>query len=172
MAKYVNLNTTSGRLETVTPITTSAGAGDASKLVQTDGTGRLDSSVMPIGIAADTKSVIASEALTAGDFVNVYNNAGTLNCRKADATTSGKECRGFVLSSFASAASATVYFEGTNNQRSGLTIGAMYFLATTAGGITTTPPVAAGNVTQVVGVAVSATEITFEHDESGGVING
>ena len=142
-------------------LVTSAGAADAGKGIATDASGRLDTSVMPVGIGADTGVVIASEALSAGDFVNIYNNAGTANVRKADATTAGKEAHGFVLAAAASGASATVYFNGTNTAVTGATPGNV-FLATTAGGFTSTAPSGAGNVVQYIGCAVSATAINFE----------
>ncbi len=57
--------------------------------------------------------------------------------------------------------SATVYFEGTNNQVTGAT-GGNVFLATTAGGFTLTPPSAAGNIVQRIGVATSSASINVE----------
>jgi hypothetical protein len=116
---------------------------------------------MPVGIGADTAQIVASENLAAGDFVNVWNDAGTAKVRKADATTTGKQCDGFVLGSFSSAATATVYFEGTNTQVSAATAGLVY-LSTSAGSFTSTAPNTAGNIVQNIGVAVSATAINFE----------
>lgn len=138
----------------------SAGAGDAGKTVILDSTGRIDDSMMPVGIGADTAIIEASEALAAGDFVNVWNDSGA-KVRKADATTAGKEAHGFVLAAVSSAANATVYFEGTNTQVTGMTPGNV-FLATTAGVATSTAPSASGNVVQRLGFAVSATAINFE----------
>lgn len=139
--------------------TTSAGAGDANKLPALDSSGRLDASFMPVGIAADTASIQASENLAAGDFVNVHNSGGA-RVRKADATTVGKEAHGFVLASVTAPASATVYFEGTNTAVTGQTPGVV-FLATTAGIATGTAPSSAGNVVQRIGYATSATSINF-----------
>lgn len=158
--KYLYLN--SGVPTEKAGTVTSAGAGNAGNLVALTAAGVLDTSVMPTGIAADTASIVASEALTAGAFVNIYNNSGTANCRKADASTSGKPAHGFVLSAVASAATATVYFEGSNNQVTGATPGDVYLSASTPGGFTSTPPAAAGNVVQKLGVAVSATAINVE----------
>lgn len=158
------LNITSGRRQQETAIATSAGAGDAGKIARLDSNGRWDNSMMPVGIGADTKIVLASEALSAGDFVNIYNNSGTANVRKADATTSGKEATGFVLAAVSNGANATVYFEGTNNQRTGLTAGRQY-LSTTPGAATSTPPSSSGNVVQFLGTAISATEISFEPED-------
>jgi hypothetical protein len=146
-------------------LVTSAGAGDAGKIPALDATGKLDNSLMPVGIGADSKTLAASENLAAGDLVNVWNDSGTAKARKADATTAGKEANGFVLAAVTSGNNATVYFDGTNTQLSGLTPGAVYYLAATAGGITNTPPSASGNVVQRVGRALSATELTFEPGE-------
>lgn len=141
---------------------TSAGAGDAGKLAALDASGRLDITMMPVGIGADTVTITTSEALSAGDFVNVWNSTGA-KVRKADATTAGKHAMGFVLSAFGSGAAAQVYFEGSNTAVSGQTPGDV-FLATTAGGATSTAPSAAGNIVQPIGVATSATSINFQYN--------
>lgn len=160
--KYIKNN--AGTLTEEAAIQSSAGAGDAGKIPALDAAGRLDNSMMPVGIGADTASILASENLAAGDFVNIYNNAGTANARKADATTSGKEVHGFVLSAVTSGNNATVYFEGSNTQVTGQTPGTV-FLATTAGAATSTAPSGSGNVVQKLGVATAATSINFERGE-------
>lgn len=139
---------------------TSTGAGDAGKLVALDGSGRIDGSMMPVGIGADTANIQASEALSAGDFVNIWNSGGA-RVRKADATTAGKEAHGFVLAAVASGANASVYFEGSNTGVTGLTPGVV-FLATIAGTASGAAPTASGNVVQRLGVATSATSVNFE----------
>jgi hypothetical protein len=140
---------------------TSAGAGDAGKLAMLDAAGKLDVTMMPVGIGADTASIVASENLVAGDFVNVWNDGGVAKIRKADATTAGKEAHGFVLAGVTSAASGTVYFEGTNTQLSGLTPGPQW-LSVTAGRCTATAPSSTGNSVQRVGFAISATAMNFQ----------
>lgn len=148
-------------------ITTSAGVADAGKIVALDATGRLDESMMPVGIGADTKLIVTSEIIAAGDMVNVWDDAGTAKVRKADGSTTGKEAVGFVLEGAASGASVAVYFEGVVTGLSGLTPGARYYLsASTPGLITATAPSASGNVVQFVGRALSATELSFEHDDA------
>lgn len=137
----------------------------ANKIAKLDGSGRLDVTVMPVGIAADTATIVASETLVAGDLVNIWNNAGTANVRKADGSTSGKEAMGFVLAGFASAASATVYFEGTNTQCTGLTPGVQYLSGTTAGKPSATAATGTGKVAQVVGFAISATAMNFNAEQ-------
>jgi hypothetical protein len=159
------LQVVAGRVTEVEAKTTSAGAGDAGKIPALDGTGRLDPSMMPVGVAADVTVVPASEALSAGDYVNLWNDAGTMKARKADATSAGKEADGFVIAAVANGANASVYHEGGNTALSSLTLGARYYLATTPGAGTTTPPDGAGNVLQYLGRAVSTTKLVFEADE-------
>jgi hypothetical protein len=142
----------------------SAGAGDANKIPQLDSNGKLDTSVMPSGIGADTSLITAFEALAAGDLVNIYNNASTANVRKADANTPGKEAHGFVLSAVSASASATVYFEGTNNQVTGLTPG-LQFLGIVAGKTQAAAPTGTGKFVQRVGFATSATSMNFDQND-------
>jgi len=163
MAAKKFLRLVNGVLTEIFGVQTSAGAGNAGDLVSLDNSGRIDNSMMPVGIGADTATITASETLAAGDWVNVWNDASTAKVRKADATTAGKEVHGFVLSAVNSGNPATVYFEGTNTQVTGQTPGPVY-LQTTAGAGGTTIPSASGNVVQQVGVAVSATSVNFERN--------
>lgn len=157
--KYIELN--GGALQEKEAITSSAGAGDTGKIPALDGTGRLDSSMMPVGIGADTATIEASETLAAGDMVNIHDSTGR-KVRKADASN-GREIHGFVLSAVTSGQNGTVYFEGTITGLSGLTIGAKYFLsAATAGEVVATAPSGSGELVQRAGTAISATELSFE----------
>lgn len=160
MAAKKFLRLVNGVLTEIFGVQTSAGASNAGDLVSLDDSGRIDNSMMPVGIGADTSTISASETLAAGDWVNVWNNSGA-KVRKADATTAGKEAHGFVLAAVTSGNPATVYFEGTNTQVSGQTPGPV-FLQTTAGVGGPTVPSASGNVVQQIGVAVSATAVNFE----------
>lgn len=146
---------------------TSAGVANAGDIPALDGSGRLDTSVMPVGIGADTANIVSSENLDAGDFVNIWDDAGTAKVRKADASTAsaGKIAHGFILAGVTAPASATVYFEGHNTQLSGLTPGTTYALSHSSPGdvvalasATTT----AGHSLQIVGVATSATSMSVE----------
>jgi hypothetical protein len=166
--KIVATNTGTGVLDhsIVNAVTSSAGAGSANQIPALDGSGRLDTTFMPVGVGADTKSVVSSENLAASDLVNLWNDGGTLKARKADATAEGKECHGFVLAGVTAPAAATVYFDGAITGLSGMTIGARQYLsAASPGARTETAPTTAGNVQQYVGVAVSATEMSFEPDD-------
>ena len=156
--KFLNLE--SGEKNLDTAINTSAGAGDASKIVRTDSTGRLDSSFLPVGVGPDTLSIEASETLAAGDFVNIFDDSSTPKIRKADATN-GRDADGFVLAGVTSGANGDVYREGTNTQLSGMTIGARQYLGAT-GAVTETPNTTSTQLHQFLGKASSATELNIE----------
>lgn len=144
----------------VNSVITSSGAGDSGKLLALDSSGKLAAGFLPTGIGADTQSILASEALVAGNLINIYNNTGTANVRKADNTTVGKEAHGFVLSSVSSGSAATVYFEGTVTGLTGLTAGKQFL--GTAGASVSTAPTSSGSVVQTVGFATSATTLNFQ----------
>lgn len=115
----------------------------------------------PDGPTSTSAVITASENLAAGDLVNVYNNAGSLRVRQADATLQGREASGFVLAAVSGGQPATVYFTGRNDQQSGLTVGRAY-LGTVAGRAQATPPVGAGQLVQHVGYATSATTLILQ----------
>lgn len=156
----------SGRTKQIFGIDASAGAADAGKIPALDSSGRLSASMLPAGIGANTVSVPASEALTAGKFVNFWADAGVLKVRLAD-NTNGRQADGYVTAAVASAANATVYpLDTTNASMTGLTAGTRYWLGT-AGGVIATPLDAAdvanvGKVDQYIGVAKSATELVTD----------
>ncbi|MES2488569.1 MAG: hypothetical protein V4607_02170 [Pseudomonadota bacterium] len=161
--KFLNIDTVTGRVKQFLGITTSAGVGDADKIVSTGADGRLDASLMPAGFGVDAASIQASETLAAGDVVNIHSASGDQRVRKADATSAGKEGDGFVVAGAASGANALVYFEGRISGLSDLVPGTRYYLSDSVpGGITDTPPNATGNVVQYIGRAISETEIAFE----------
>jgi len=164
------LRNNAGIITEINSIDTSTGASDSGKLVETDSNGKIDSSFLPTQDSGI--SVVTSENLAAGDFVNIYNNAAVATARLADAdssTVSGgiptKECVGYVTAASTSPAANTVYTEGINDALSGLTIGDRYYLdessGGTAGGVTSTAP-SGGDVVQYLGIAVAADSIIFE----------
>lgn len=157
--KFLKVGTTTPFAEE-SAITTSSGAGDASKIVGTDSNGKIDSTFMPTGFGSDTSTITAGEALSAGNLIYL-NSAG--NALKADASAQAKEAIGFVLSAISNGASGTVYFgSGFITGLTSLTPGTRYFLDTTAGGITSTPPTGSGKIVQQVGFARTSTVLYFE----------
>lgn len=157
MAAPRYINVVAGKLKQIVASVTST----ADAIVAMDATGHIDVSVLPVGIGAEVITVAASENLASGDFVNLWNSSG-IKARKADATTNGKAAHGFVLSAVTSGANATVYLPSqTNTALTSLTVGTDYFLSTTPGGVTATPPASAGNLVQYLGTAHSATAMVF-----------
>lgn len=157
-----------GARRLVSALITSAGAADSGKIVGLGADGRLDNSVMPVGIGANTTPAVASEAIGSGKFVQYHSNAGVFSVRLAD-NSNGRQADGFVLAAVAPSATATVYpLDGTNAQLTGLSIASRYWLGT-AGGVTAIPldeaDVANANkISQYLGVAKSATELVTDDD--------
>lgn len=143
----------------VTAIATSAGAADGSKIIMTKEDGTIDTSLMPAGIGADTQSIVTTEAIAAGRFVNI-TAAGV---RLAD-NSNNRPAHGFVLAAAASGANAIVYRVGRNSGLTGLTAGVRYFLGA-AGAPIATAPSAVGSVIQSLGVAGDANSLPFDFDE-------
>jgi hypothetical protein len=148
--------------EVFAAITTSLGAGSSGQLPALDATGRLDVSFMPVGIGANTASITASEAISAGSFVNVWNNSGVFNVRNADcsAAVGGKKAHGFVLAAVANGAVASVYFTGNDNTGVTGAVAGDVFLST-SGSFSSTAPTTSGYTVQRLGTATSATSINF-----------
>ena len=103
----------------------------------------------------------ATEDLLAGDFVNIYNNSGTVSVRKANATDNTKPAHGFILENVSSGGDIAVYFEGINDKFTGLTVGTKYYLNIIAGQITSTIPSNSNNILQYLGDAINLTSIYF-----------
>jgi hypothetical protein len=106
-----------------------------------------------------TGTITASEALTANDLVNIFDDAGTLKIRQADAAT-GKPAHGFVTANVAQDADATVYYKGVipmvANEGS-------YFTGD-AGALTQAPTYDVGDMVQYAGYG-SPDGVYFEPDE-------
>jgi len=129
-ARYMTLN--NGARKLVEASVASAGAGDAGKIPALDSSGRLDESLMPLGIGADTIAAPATETLGAGKFVNFHDDEGVFSVRLAD-NSNGRRADGFVIEEFEAAATATVYpMDGVNSALTGLTPATRYYLGTDA----------------------------------------
>lgn len=164
MSKFISW--ISGRLTEVQPITTSAGAGDASKMIQTDSSGLIDASLMPSGIVPDQFAGTSNGAITAKDLCYV-EAAGTI-ARATAASPTPQQCIGWATSSVATGQPVTIQLEGKITGLAGLTVGARYFLSDVSpGGLLVAPgPTGAGKYAQWVGTAVSATVLNFEPDDA------
>lgn len=157
-----------GRTKQIFAIVTSAGSGDAGKIPALDSSGRIDESMMPVGIGTATVQAVASETLGVGKFVNFFDDDGVFSARLAD-NSNARHADGFVLKQFTASQTATIYpLDEVNAELSGLTVGVRYWLGT-AGDVTATPldETDSGNVgcvSQYIGVAKSATELITDDD--------
>ena len=145
MAAKKFLRLVSGAITEIFGVQSSAGAGNAGDIVSLDDNGRIDPSMMPVGIAAPTAAITASEALADGDFVNVWNNSGTAN----PATGTG----GVTLTQFGAGKALYPAFGpwGTNDKMTA-NFGQNAFTGVVPSGFTqgfgTGLPIAGGGVTQ------------------------
>lgn len=155
----------SGAVQLVNAITASTGGADANKILATNASGKLDPTFLPAGVEIQVESMTSSEDMVAGDFVNIYDNAGTRTARLAIANDPTKIAMGFVLASSTSGGTVLVYTKGVNTAATG-DENTKYFLSTSvAGDATATAPVATnGHYQQVLGIGVG-TGILFEFDD-------
>lgn len=117
---------------------------------------------MPIPVAsALSEMVVASATITDRQMLNLHASSGA-KVRPANATAEGSEVDFVAGAAGASSALIPCLLPGQLLPGfSGLTPGSRYYLDTTPGAITLTPPSTAGNVVQCVGKALSATELWF-----------
>lgn len=162
--KFVNVDV-DGDLQENQTIDSSGGAGDSGKLVSLDADGKLDASFLPDEVGLEVAQFEASEALTAGDYVNIHDVTGTKKVRKADNGAASTRAHGFVKENVASAATATVFFEGTNTALSGLTVPGPLWLGTGGGVQQTYSSIPAGDIVQRLGTPLSATSATIEIEQ-------
>jgi hypothetical protein len=102
-------------------------------------------------------SLLASETLAAGDFVNIFSGG----VRKASSTDTTKQAHGFVTASYSSTNPVVVFYSGLLTGTSGLTAGTKYFLSASGTGSPTAPTLT-GQLSQELGVAISTTALLFE----------
>lgn len=158
--KYATNNPSAPGYILIEATQTSAGAGDAGEIVALNSSGKIDLTMMPTGVGTPTISATAGEDLSAGNFVYI-NTADANKIYKADADAVAKFCIGYVLASALTGAAVTVYFEGINDQLSGLTVGTHHYLSATAGASTSSKPNTTGQIVQYLGTAISTTSIAF-----------
>lgn len=154
--------TIDGALQEVETIDASVGAGSSGGIISANDQGQVDITFLPPGAAGGTFVRTASEGLSAGDFLNIWNDAGVEKVRKAD-RTNGRVAHCFTDAGVALGAAATCYPPGESNvSLAGLTIGAVYVLGT-VGAIepASTATIASGDLEQVVGSASADDTLLF-----------
>lgn len=110
-----------------------------------------------------TKSFTTGEVIASRDIVCINTGLTDGKIYKADANVAGlsKGFLGIATGAAGIDANLQVLSFGTIEGMSGLTTGSIYYLSTTPGVITTTPPSSTGDIVRVVGYALSATVLWF-----------
>jgi len=157
-----------GEFNVASGIQSTAGVSDAGQMLVTNDYGQLDSTFI-----SDTKQILTSNNLEAGDFINVWNNSGIATVRLACAISKTTQAHGFVLESYITGDIATVYFSGSNSSIVSATPGNVY-LSLTPGKFSSTiinpnDIANSGNIIQKLGIATSSTNINFMLDRLIGI---
>jgi hypothetical protein len=129
-----------------------------------DDQGRITAASNGVGGTSTTVVIEASENLDAGDMVDIWDDSGTEKVRKA-ATDTNRKVHGFVLANVVSGDPATVYLSGIVTGLSGMVAGQTQYLITD-GEVDPTAPTTVGYIVQELGVALSATTMKFEPQET------
>ena len=158
--KYMTLDDGKKKLIEATDVST--GAADAGEIVALGSDGKIDPSMLQ---DIDVSSFPTSEDLSSGDYVNLYDLAGTVTARKAD-NSNGRAANGYVKESVTAPAAVNVFFESANPGLAGLTPGVRVYLGVN-GGVIETPldendPVNNGKLHQFLGKAISTTEVNTD----------
>jgi len=158
--KFVRL--IDGEFVEVKGVQTAGTAGQAGDIPALDSAGRINQNMMPVGIGAVVETMPDHpDNLSAGDFVNIWDDSGARKARKADASN-GRRAHGFVLAT-ESEGNVDVYLSGVNV---GVTVaagevGKAVYLGT-GGGFTTTAPDTTGHISQEIGIVVGQNKVEFE----------
>ena len=158
--KYMTL--VNGKKTLIKSTDVSADVADAGEIVALNSAGVIDPSMLP---DQDVTNVSSFENLSAGDYVNLFDDGGTVKARKAD-NSNGRDAHGYVKDTVVAPAVVNVYFEGANTNLSGLTEGAKIYLGVTGDVIETPldPNLLAndGKIHQFLGIAISDTEVNTD----------
>lgn len=113
----------------------------------------------PAPAGASTVQAIASETLTAGMYVSIWDDSGVAKVRKVQVTDDTKTVDGFIKAGYSIGQTADIYLIGSvNDHLTGLTPGLLCWAAAN-GGITQTLPTTGWR--QEVGKSVSASQVPF-----------
>lgn len=107
--------------------------------------------------------VQASENIAFGAAVSLHNVAGVLQARNANAANNTKACDGFctTVGGILATGYGEVQLHSGIATIVGLTVGSRYYLSTVNGLVAAAAAVAAGNIEQYLGVAITATSLAF-----------
>lgn len=147
-------------------LVTSNGSSNDGDVVSLDTDGRLNPTVMPVGLMSAVILAKTSENVHSGDFVNLYESGNEFIVRKARADFE-VPAHGFVLEAFNQGQIAEVWCETKNHQLVNVLQGGRYYLSATNPGKATLIPAqqAEGAISQYLGVGISTTKIDLELDD-------
>ncbi len=113
-------------------------------------------------LKSTTLSIKTTEAIDAGDFINIFDHNGEASIRRAVASDPLMFTNGFVLESYAQNTSAKVHLIGFNSAVTILSTQSLVYLDDgTPGNFTTARPTTPGYIVQSLGVAIPNFGIFF-----------
>ncbi len=118
------------------------------------------------GFVTASTPVIASEPLTAGDWVSLWDSGGDARVRKSDHASLDKEVDGYVLVGVASGAVAEVFTSGMNTAVVGQQLGPVFAAAAGAGAASAG---AGAAFAQRIGTAVRPDAVVFSRGTAVGL---
>lgn len=109
---------------------------------------------------------VANENISFGQAVSPILVGGALQLRLANATNNTRWCCGFSITpgTILAGAPLEIKTRGKIDGIVGMTIAGRYWVSTIAGSVQNTPPVAAGNIEQVVGFAATGSRLICSLD--------
>jgi hypothetical protein len=127
--KFITIDST-GKKILRGAVDSSLGSADSGKIVGLNVDGKVDISMIPTAVGKVGCNFTLSEAITAGDWVNVFTDGTDYKVRLADITDSAKVCHGYATATGIAGDSVLIMFEGLNSYLSttGLVNGSSYFL--------------------------------------------
>ena len=106
---------------------------------------------------------LAGAAITRGQVVNLYNDAGTLKARPAQGNSMSTMAHGVANSAaLAGQRLELTWLTGLIDSIGGMTIGTLYYLSpTVAGAVQSVRPSAAGQIIQPIGLALATSTLNM-----------
>ena len=146
----------SGSLLVSGSITSTSGGGGSGAGFPFAGTALITGSIV-LTSGSGFPSLLASETLAAGDFVNIFSGG----VRKASSDNTARQAHGFVTTAYSATNAVVVFYSGLLTGISGLTAGTRYFLSA-SGTESPNAPTLTGQLSQELGVAISTTALLFQ----------
>lgn len=168
--KFITIDST-GKKILKGAIDTSTGATDAGKLIGLNADGKVDISMIPTSVGKVGCILTLSEAVTAGDWVNVFTDGTNYKARLADVSDAVKVCHGYATANGVAGDNILIMFEGLNDflPTTGLVNGNQYFLGILGKSVATPDMTSASKFVQPLGYCVNTgintLAIRYEQDE-------